>query len=1094
MSLDENFLLGNSSGDSLLRSLVNQANRSRHSCVEEKTVQNRSSYQQIKNSYMLPRPFRYSTRSKNRIYVETFGVATGTNTDDEECDSCLIHPKFRKKLSSKQPSPVSGMNSSGSDSAAENTRSSNSKTNNSKNVGKKEIVQPDMYENVKQRSQIKRQAVIAAETRKRSIDSYSAVRKKQSKKDGSDEYDDQTNGAAEEENDPENVSRHYALRTHINPVIRFSIDQRPQSTRSDFQRHLSNKLKKHRLQREIIRKRMCDSESDSSSVSTSFELADQDNHSGYRSLQKRNKTKPYLRSLNSEDLLYMVREKIRKKSESSNIKGSDTDSLHIDRSIDFSKIGGLNHHIQSLKEVVLLPLLYGEVFSQFGIQPPKGVIFYGPPGTGKTLVARALANLCAGGTKKISFFMRKGADILSKWVGESERQLRSLFEQAFVMRPSIIFFDEIDGLAPVRSSKQDQVHSSVVSTLLALMDGLDSQCEVVVIGATNRLDAIDPALRRPGRFDRELCFRLPTKNSRQEILKIHTSSWGVNKPNDDLLSWLSDRTSGYCGADLKSLCTEAVLISFRSQFPQVYVSEEKVVVDSNALKVGKNEFEIAMRRIVPAARRDITIPSRVLDDRLRILLEDLILSICHRVPKGYRGVIEANDNVGQIEQVLSTLHANPVVPPARLLIYGSSSDMGQTSYILPALINIMDHLSVFSLSMNNIFSYGSPEECFSQCLQSAIRASSRGTPCLLLIPSIDKWYTSVSQTVWNLLLTAVSSYTYFTSIFLLATAECTYLNLPSEVQLIFHWRDSLEIMPPPVHRLEAYFRHVIIEQSCTRPINFNLDHYPVLPIAEPMQSSLRLNADEIMELKNLYDDYTLTVVLHYEETIVSLMRDSRFKVFTKPVDPVDVPDYYTYIKNPMDLQTMFSKVSAYKTQEEVIDDLRLIYQNAIEYNPITDYRGRQIRIMAKLLLDKGTRLILDLDSEYVKRLENVKKLLRENGVKLDDLCNLDGVKQAVISDSCDLEGEVISDSSEKKLTGNRDSRTTEAHPVLQINLTKLEELVRMAVMKTRNWPLVHLEQLATALTESINSFLGKWDRRELPKAIEKLILSWGVSG
>jgi SpoVK/Ycf46/Vps4 family AAA+-type ATPase len=139
-----------------------------------------------------------------------------------------------------------------------------------------------------------------------------------------------------------------------------------------------------------------------------------------------------------------------------------------------------------------------------------GVLFYGPPGTGKTLVARALVNECSSPDRRIAFFMRKGADCLCKYVGESERQLRLLFDQAYQQRPSIIFFDEIDGLAPVRSARQDQIHASIVSTLLALMDGLDNRGEVVVIGATNRLDAIDPALRRPGRFDREFRFSLPT--------------------------------------------------------------------------------------------------------------------------------------------------------------------------------------------------------------------------------------------------------------------------------------------------------------------------------------------------------------------------------------------------------------------------------------------------------------------------------------------------------------------------------------------------------------------------------------------------------
>ncbi|VDP20534.1 unnamed protein product, partial [Onchocerca flexuosa] len=338
---------------------------------------------------------------------------------------------------------------------------------------------------------------------------------------------------------------------------------------------------------------------------------------------------------------------------------------------------------------------------------------------------------------------------------------------------------------------------------------------------------------------------------------------------------------------------------------------------------------------------------------------------------------------------------------ARLLLCGSSSNIGQTSYILPVIINHLDHLPVFSLSMANLFSYGSPEERFSHCVQSAIRASSSGTPCLLLIPSIDRWYSSVPPSVWNLLLSAISSFTGFTSILLLSTAECSYSDLHADVgscyiillskssevkfkiQSIFRSQDSIEITPPPVDRLEAYFRHVIVESACTPPITFNADDYPALPKADVVQPSNRLTSDEIKELKKLYDQYHLEVILHYEETIARLIRDRRFTAFVQPVDPVDVPDYYTHIKNPMDLGTMFSKTSSYKTPEEFLNDFRLIHRNAVEYNPLTDYEGRQIRIMAKVLLDMGQRAVLELDSKFLKRLEDVKKLLKENGIKVD---------------------------------------------------------------------------------------------------------------
>merc|ERR1719460_628570 len=278
---------------------------------------------------------------------------------------------------------------------------------------------------------------------------------------------------------------------------------------------------------------------------------------------------------------------------------ADVQPMEMDMGVTFDNVGGLKDQVNALKEMVMFPLLYPEMFKKFDIQPPRGVLFYGPPGTGKTLLARALASECSSENKKVAFFMRKGADCLSKWIGESERQLRMLFDQAYQMRPSIIFFDEIDGLAPVRSSRQDQIHSSIVSTLLALMDGLDDRGEVIIIGATNRIENIDPALRRPGRFDREFRFYLPDRKTRKEIIKLHTKTWDppISEP---LLNTLGTRTIGYCGADLKGLTAEAALNSLRRSFPQVYESNQKLAIDMNVVQVRKCDFEKALRKIVPS--------------------------------------------------------------------------------------------------------------------------------------------------------------------------------------------------------------------------------------------------------------------------------------------------------------------------------------------------------------------------------------------------------------------------------------------------------------------------------------------------------------
>lgn len=232
----------------------------------------------------------------------------------------------------------------------------------------------------------------------------------------------------------------------------------------------------------------------------------------------------------------------------------------------WESVAGLKDVIQCMKEVVILPLLYPEFFSNLGVNPPRGVLLHGYPGTGKTLVVRALIGSCARGDKRIAYFARKGADCLGKYVGDAERQLRLLFQVAERCQPSIIFFDEIDGLAPTRTRQQDQTHSSVVSTLLALMDGLKSRGSVVVIGATNRPESVDPALRRPGRFDREIYFPLPSVEDRAAILSLHTQRWP--KPvTGSMLHWIARKTVGFAGADLQALCTQAAIIALKRKFP-----------------------------------------------------------------------------------------------------------------------------------------------------------------------------------------------------------------------------------------------------------------------------------------------------------------------------------------------------------------------------------------------------------------------------------------------------------------------------------------------------------------------------------------------
>lgn len=302
---------------------------------------------------------------------------------------------------------------------------------------------------------------------------------------------------------------------------------------------------------------------------------------------------------------------------------ADADPLGVDPNVGFDSVGGLDEQIDRLKEMVALPLLYPEVFQRFKVTPPRGVLFHGPPGTGKTLLARALASSVSTHGKKVTFYMRKGADALSKWVGEAERQLRLLFEEARKNQPSIIFFDEIDGLAPVRSSKQEQIHASIVATLLALMDGMDGRGQVIVIGATNRPDSVDPALRRPGRFDREFYFPLPNEKARKAIIEINTKNWDPPlKP--EFKDQLAARTKGYGGADLRALCTEAALNAVQGTYPQIYASNKKLLIDPSTIKVLAKDFMISVNKMIPSSERSASTGAAPLKKSIEPLLRDTL--------------------------------------------------------------------------------------------------------------------------------------------------------------------------------------------------------------------------------------------------------------------------------------------------------------------------------------------------------------------------------------------------------------------------------------------------------------------------------------
>ena len=282
---------------------------------------------------------------------------------------------------------------------------------------------------------------------------------------------------------------------------------------------------------------------------------------------------------------------------------ADYEEPHESRRADvtYDDIGGVSGTIDQLREMVELPLRYPELFQRLGVDPPKGVLLHGPPGTGKTRLARAVAN-----ESDAEFFLINGPEIMGSAYGESEKRLREVFEQADKAAPSIIFIDEIDSIAPKRANVTGEAEKRLVAQLLTLMDGLEARANVIVIAATNRPDAVDEALRRPGRFDREIVVGVPDERGRREILGIHTRGMPIDEDVD--LDELARTTYGFVGADIAALAREAAIEAVRRIMPRLNLSEQTIPPEVlETLSVGRSDFLEALKRIQPSAMREVMV-------------------------------------------------------------------------------------------------------------------------------------------------------------------------------------------------------------------------------------------------------------------------------------------------------------------------------------------------------------------------------------------------------------------------------------------------------------------------------------------------------
>ena len=380
--------------------------------------------------------------------------------------------------------------------------------------------------------------------------------------------------------------------------------------------------------------------------------------------------------------------------------------------VTYEDIGGLGDEVRKVREMIELPLKHPELFERLGVEAPKGVLLHGPPGTGKTLLAKAVA-----GETNANFVSIGGPEVMSKFYGESEERLREIFKQAAENAPSIIFIDEIDSLAPKRDEVTGETERRVVAQLLALMDGLEARGKVVVIGATNRPNALDPAIRRPGRFDREIEINIPNRNGRLEILQIHTR--GMPLSDDVDLERLADLTHGYAGADLSALVKEAAMRSLRRIIPELDLELEVIPMEVlNKLQVIKDDFFSALREMQPSTLREVLI------ERPNVHWDDI--GGLEGAKRELREAVEWPLKYGNVFEYMNA------TPPKGILLYGPP---GTGKTLLAKAVATESEANFINIKGPEFLSKWVGES--EKAVRETFRKARTAAPCIIFLDEID---------------------------------------------------------------------------------------------------------------------------------------------------------------------------------------------------------------------------------------------------------------------------------------------------------------------------------------------------------------------
>jgi transitional endoplasmic reticulum ATPase len=474
------------------------------------------------------------------------------------------------------------------------------------------------------------------------------------------------------------------------------------------------------------------------------------------------------------------------------VKEEGTTGKDIEKRVSYEDIGGLSDKVERVREIIELPLRHPELFNRLGIDPPKGVLLYGPPGTGKTLIAKAVAN-----EANVNFFPIGGPEIMDKFYGGSEEKLRERFERAKSNSPAILFIDEVDSIAPRRDDVTGDVEKRVVSQLLNLMDGLTERGNLIVIGATNRIDAIDPALRRPGRFDREIEIGVPDKKGRKEILQIHTRGMPIDiNIKDELLDEIADLTHGYVGADLAALTREAGMVALRRYIPDIDLDTPIPIEILEKMQVTRDDFRIALKNVQPSLLRE------VITETPKIRFSDI-------------------GGLDEIKQILKESVELPLKNPALFKRFGIKQPRGILLYGPPGTGKTMIAKAIATESHVNFISVKGPE-IFSKwvgesekAIRKIFRKALQSAPCIVFFDEIDaitrrrglNTDSGVSERVIDQLLTSMDNIDSSKNVVVIGATNRPDL-IDAAILRIGRFDKRILVQPPdPAERLEIFKIH-----------------------------------------------------------------------------------------------------------------------------------------------------------------------------------------------------------------------------------------------------------------------------------------------